>query len=101
MQTFNDRFFVDLQKVKQNIYIMLLEISDTIIEKSGMTNSELLLRLAILLFEEEKLTLVQASQLAGLHQIQFQKELAKRKIPVHYGKEELLADMETISKMKF
>lgn len=80
---------------------MLLEISDSIVERAGLTKSELLLRLAVSLFEEEKLTLAQASQLAGLHQIQFQKELAKRKIPVHYGKEELLADLETVSKMKF
>jgi hypothetical protein len=39
----------------------------------------------------------QASQLAGLHQIQIQRELAKRDIPIHYGEREFWRDMETIN----
>ena len=79
---------------------MTIEIADSILHKSGLTESDILLQLAILLFEQEKLTLAQASELARLHKIQFQKELAKRKIPIHYGEAELKADMETLSKMK-
>ena len=79
---------------------MNIEIPDSILQKSGLRENDILLQLAILLFEQEKLTLAEASELARLHQIQFQKELAKRKIPIHYGKEELKADMQTLSKMK-
>lgn len=77
---------------------MIIEISDKILHKTGLTPEEIRLRLAILLFQEERMTLVQASKLAGLHQIQFQKELAKRDIPIHYGMKELQRDMETIKR---
>ena len=53
---------------------MTIEISDKILNKTGLTAEEIKLRLAILLFQEEKLTLAQASKFAGIHQIQFQKE---------------------------
>lgn len=57
------------------------------------------MRIAVMLFQEEKLTLAQASQFAGIHQMEFQKELARRKIPFHYGEEDLLNDLETIAKI--
>lgn len=42
------------------------------------------------------MTLGQASELAGQHQIEFQRELAKRDIPIHYGMEELEQDLRTL-----
>ncbi|MCB0587291.1 MAG: UPF0175 family protein [Phaeodactylibacter sp.] len=77
---------------------MTIEISDKILNKTGLTAEEIKLRLAILLFQEEKLTLAQASKFAGIHQIQFQKELAKRDIPIHYGIDEFKRDIETIKR---
>lgn len=62
---------------------MIVEIPDQIFEQSGLSAKEVLLKVAILLFQEEKLTLGQASKMAGLHQFEFQKALAKRQIPVH------------------
>jgi predicted HTH domain antitoxin len=79
---------------------MTIEIPDAIAKKANITSQDILLRVAILLFAEEKITLGQAALIAGMHQIQFQKELAKRKIPVHYGEEEYRRDLETIAKMK-
>lgn len=78
---------------------MTLQIPDTFFQKVGMTEGELLLRIAVMLFQEEKLTLAQASQFAGIHQMEFQKELARRKISIHYGEEDLLNDLETIAKI--
>lgn len=78
---------------------MKLEINDEILTKTGLSYDDILLRLAILLFVEEKLTLGQASKLAGLHQIHFQKELAKRKIPVHYDVIDFQQDLLTLSQM--
>ncbi len=79
---------------------MTIEISDTIIKKSKLTSQDILLRVAILLFVDEEVTLAQAAQIAEMHQSQFQKELAKRKIPIHYGEEEYRRDVKTIAKMK-
>ncbi|MCY7411332.1 MAG: UPF0175 family protein [Chitinophagales bacterium] len=57
-------------------------------------------RCAIQLFEEGKITLARASDLAQIHQIEFQQELAKRKIPIHYDLQDFEKDMITISEMK-
>lgn len=75
---------------------MTLELSDDILLQSKLTEMELRFRLGILLFQEERLTLGQAAKLAGMHQLQFQQELAKRKIPLHYGIEELERDAKNL-----
>ena len=64
--------------------------------QAGLSSDELRLKVALLLFQEERLTLGQASQLAGLHQVEFQKELANREIPIHYGEEDLARDLRTL-----
>lgn len=79
---------------------MIVEIPDQIIDQSGLSSKEILLKVALILFQEERLTLGQASKLAGIHQFEFQKELAKREIPVHYGEEDFERDLQTIAKMK-
>lgn len=79
---------------------MTVEIPDQVLKQAGLTSKELLLRVALLLFQEEKLTLGQASELAGMHQFEFQKELAKREIPVHYGEEDLERDLDTLGLRK-
>ncbi|MBA2735561.1 MAG: UPF0175 family protein [Pyrinomonadaceae bacterium] len=56
----------------------------------------MLLKVTLVLFQEEKLALGQASKLAGLHQYEFQKELATRSIPVHYNEEDYKRDLQTI-----
>ncbi len=76
---------------------MIVEIPDQIIKQSGLSAKENLLKIALVLFEEEKLTLGQASRLAGLHQYEFQKELATRNIAVHYGEEDYKNDLKIIS----
>lgn len=79
---------------------MIIEIPDKIVVQTGLSSKDILLKVAIMLFEEEKLTLGQASKLAGLHQFEFQKELAARKIPVHYNEEDFERDLQTIAKIK-
>jgi len=79
---------------------MIVEIPDQITKQSGLSAKEILLKVAIVLFEEEKLTLGQASKLAGLHQFEFQKELTARNIPVHYGEDDFRRDLQTIAEIK-
>ncbi len=76
---------------------MIVEIPDQIIKQSGLSAEEILLKVALVLFQEEKLTLGQASRLAGLHQYKFQKELTARNISVHYGEGDYKNDLESIS----
>ena len=79
---------------------MIVEIPEQIIAQSGLSAKEILLKVALILFQEEKLTLGQASRLAGIHQFEFQKELAKREIPVHYGEEDFERDLQTFDLIK-
>ena len=50
---------------------MVIEISDSIMEKAKLQPEGLELRLAILLFKEQLITLAQGAEIAELHQIQF------------------------------
>lgn len=54
------------------------------------------LHLAIGLFVAQEATLGQAAQVAGLSQADFLLELGQRRIPIHYGAEELAADLEAV-----
>lgn len=54
------------------------------------------LHLAIGLFVSDEATLGQAAQTAGLSQAEFLRELGRRRIPIHYGAEELEADLAAV-----
>jgi len=54
------------------------------------------LHLAIGLFVSEEATLGQAAEIAGQTQTAFLKELGARRIPLHYGMDELAEDLKTV-----
>ena len=56
----------------------------------------LALHLAIGLFVSNEATLGQAAQVAGLTQADFLRDLGRRRIPIHYGEEELTADLQAV-----
>ncbi len=62
----------------------------------SLTEKSARLNLAVGLFSSEELTLGQAAELTGLPQAEFMEELARRKIPLHYGLEELEDDLKTL-----
>lgn len=64
-----------------------------------LTEPELKTELALTLFQQERLTLAQASRLAGMSQLDFQRLLADRPFTIHYGKEEFRQDLETLRRM--
>jgi predicted HTH domain antitoxin len=61
-----------------------------------MSESELLTEIAILLFEQERFTLGQASRFTKMSQLQFQRLLASRQIPLHYDIAELREDVKSL-----
>ena len=74
--------------------IMQLILPDAI--ETRLSPREAALHLAIGLFVSEEATLGQASEIAGLTQAIFLKELGKRRIPAHYGMEELAEDLKVV-----
>jgi predicted HTH domain antitoxin len=79
---------------------MSIVIPDDIAQSARLTTAELLLELAVALFQREKLTLGQASRLAGMNQWQFQQLLASRDISLHYGVAEFEADLQTLAEIR-
>ncbi len=75
---------------------MTIVIPDDILQATRLTEDELKQELAVILFQKEKLTLGQASILAGMNRLQFQHLLASRKIPAHYGVAEFEEDLKTL-----
>ncbi len=78
---------------------MGLVIPDEIIQATHMSAEELRQEIAIILFQKDKLTLGQASNLASVNQLQFQHLLASRQIPVHYDTAEFEEDLNTLKEM--
>lgn len=58
-----------------------------------MTERELNLELALSLYAAHKVTLIQAADIAGVGFFDFQGLLRDRKIPQHYGMQELEEDL--------
>jgi predicted HTH domain antitoxin len=58
------------------------------------------LHLAIGLFVSEETTLGQAAEIAGLTQQDFLKELGARRIPIHYGLDELNEDLKAVESFR-
>jgi len=64
------------------------------LEQLEITPSELLIEFAVHLYDTEKLSMGQAKKLAGLTQIEFQKELAKHDVYIKYDIEDLETDLK-------
>ena len=75
---------------------MSLTISDEFLQTAKTSEAELKLEIAIILFQQEKITLGTASKFAGMNQLDFQRILGSRKIPIHYGIEDLNQDLQTL-----
>jgi len=67
-----------------------------VFEDAGMTPEDLLVELALYLFDKEVLTLGQAKTLARMPMADFMTLLGQRGIEMHYGVNEFLEDVETL-----
>lgn len=62
----------------------MLTIDEKYLRASGYSEGEFLLEIAILLYQQERLSLRKAASLAGLHWLKFMQELDRRQIKLHY-----------------
>jgi len=65
-----------------------------------MTERELKEELAVSLYAARKVTLIQAADIAGVGFFEFQGFLKERRIPQHYGVQDLEDDMRTLRELK-
>lgn len=73
-----------------------MQITINLPDALQISEADLRTELAISLFQQERITLGTASQLAGLHQIEFQRLIASRGICVHYDIEDLEQDLKSL-----
>jgi predicted HTH domain antitoxin len=75
---------------------MPVTIPDELLSVAHISEPELKRELALTLFQQDRLTLAQASRLAEMSQLAFQALLAERQIPIHYGTDEFREDMRAL-----
>jgi predicted HTH domain antitoxin len=78
---------------------MSVTIPDEILAATRMSDTEMKREIAVMLFQQEKLTLGQASRFAGMNRVAFQHLLASRQIPVHYDVEDFEQDIKNLREM--
>lgn len=75
---------------------MALIIADEELQAAQLTEEELRLEIAILLYQQARFSMGKASAFAGMERLAFQKILGERGIPVNYDEEDWLADLNTL-----
>ncbi|MBC7969449.1 MAG: UPF0175 family protein [Verrucomicrobia bacterium] len=75
---------------------MSILISDEILQAAHITEAELRQEIAVMLFQQERFTLGQASRFAEMSQLQFQRLLGSRQIALHYDLAELQEDVKSL-----
>ncbi len=75
---------------------MLLVIPDEIANVAKLSQQDLLQELALILYQQNRLTLGQASRLADLYQGDFLDLLASRDISIHYDVDDFEQDLRTL-----
>jgi predicted HTH domain antitoxin len=78
---------------------MSIVVLDEILSATRMTAAEMRQEIAVMLFQQEKLTLAQASRFANMHRVAFQHLLASRHIPVHYDVKDLEQDIKNLQEI--
>lgn len=70
-----------------------------ILKKAGISENDMRIELAIALYKRGKLSIGKASELAGLHKIEFQRELGVRGEVSNYDESDLEEDLEMLKKV--
>jgi predicted HTH domain antitoxin len=78
---------------------MAVLIPDETLMAAGMTEQELKQELAILLYQQQRLTLAQAARLAGMDRLQLQHLLASRGVSINYDIEDLDQDVANLRQL--
>lgn len=78
---------------------MTLVIPEDILQASQMTEKEIQLEIAILLYQKEKISSGMVRAWTGLNVLEFQHELAKRNLYLNYDVEDFEQDLQTLRSM--
>ncbi|MBD1822069.1 UPF0175 family protein [Cyanobacteria bacterium FACHB-DQ100] len=71
-----------------------MQITIDLPDYSSLTEADLRLELAIVLFQQDRISIGSASKIAKMHVMDFQKVISDRGICVHYDVEEFQEDVQ-------
>ncbi|NJL40123.1 MAG: UPF0175 family protein [Leptolyngbyaceae cyanobacterium RM2_2_4] len=78
---------------------MSVIIPDDILQATRMTEDELELEIAIMLYKQQRISSGKVRAWTGLTVLEFQHELAKRGLCINYDVEDFQADVETLKSL--
>ena len=77
----------------------MIEIPQDILTSSRLTMDEFKQEMAVLLYQQGRLSVGKARELAGMSLWQFRQLLASRLIPVHLDEEDVLDELDTLERL--
>jgi predicted HTH domain antitoxin len=95
-----DRLSLNLAERRVWVHFSIMQLTLPEAVETRLSPREAALHLAIGLFVSEEATLGQAAEIAGLTQAAFLKELGRRRIPIHYGMNELAEDLKVVDSFR-
>jgi len=78
---------------------MSVTIPDEVLRSAGMSADDFRREVAVLLFQQERMTLAQAARFTGMDRLRFQRLIADRGICVHYDIADFEQDLETLREL--
>ena len=78
---------------------MSVVIPDDVLVSARMSEAQLKLEIAIMLFQQDRISIGKARRLAGINLLEFQREISERDICIHYDVEEFEEDIKTLQEM--
>ncbi len=78
---------------------MKIELKDEVIEKTGLSETQLIEILSVSLYQMEKINGVQGGKLIGRSEFEFHEVVGKLGQLFSYDAEDLIDDMETLRKL--
>lgn len=79
---------------------MSVVVSEEIVRATGKPEEEIRLELAIFFYQHFRVSAGKAASFSGLSRIAFWRELANRKIPLHYDVDDLEQDIKTLEEFR-
>lgn len=75
---------------------ILVNIPESIAGVRSLSQSDIVLAIAVQLYVDEEISLAKAAEILGISRFEFQKLMAEKNIPLRYGMDDLANEMETV-----
>ncbi len=78
---------------------MTIEIPDEIVKREDYKIKDFMLDIAVMLYQNKRISLAKAASIVGLNRLEFQAVLADKGVYIHYTIEDLNKELENLKKI--